>query len=234
MSRGGVSVRVFVIPSAAAVEGLLPDVEVLKGLKRGWEKIARELGADSKQIDLPFIMQYLPIQPKLDFASDEDLTALHKCVSEALKAFIEMKQTEGKALAKDLSNRLQELERMLASIEAIAPDATARMRQKLSEKMGEILSLGPELEERLLREVALFAERVDTAEEITRFRSHVVQFKTILKEGLVGRKMDFLIQEMGREVNTIGSKSIDAKISHLVVEMKSELEKIREQVQNIE
>ena len=95
-------------------------------------------------------------------------------------------------------------------------------------------SLRSELEERLLREVALFAERVDISEEITRFKSHVAQFKELLKDGGGGRKMDFLIQEMGREVNTIGSKSMEAKISHLVVEMKSELEKMREQMQNIE
>lgn len=234
VSRGGVSVRIFLIPNASAIEGLLPDVEVLKGLKKGWEKIARELGTDPKSIDLPFIMQYLPVQPKQDGVSDEDLTALNRGVSEALTALVAMKQTEGKALTQDLTSRLKELERMLDEIEKLSPDATGKMRQRLFEKMEEVLKLGPEVEERLLREVALFAERVDVTEEITRFRSHVSQFKTILKGGTVGRKMDFLIQEMGREVNTIGSKSVETKISHLVVEMKSELEKIREQVQNIE
>jgi len=89
-----------------------------------------------------------------------------------------------------------------------------------------------------LREVALFAERVDISEEITRFRSHLVQYKDLLtgvgSQGPAGRKMDFLIQEMGREINTIGSKSMDTRISHFVVDVKSELEKVREQIQNIE
>lgn len=234
VSRGGVSVRVFLIPSSQVVEGLLPDVAILKELKKGWEKIAREIGVDPKGVDLPFIMQHFPMQSKQDIASDEDLTGLQKCASEAIKALIAMKQTEGKTLAQDMAGRIKELERTLDEVEKHAPDATKKMRQKLLERMEEVLKAGPEVEERLLREVAVFAERVDVTEEITRFRSHAAQFKTLLKGGIVGRKMDFLIQEMGREVNTIGSKAMEAKIAHFVVEMKSELEKIREQVQNIE
>lgn len=133
-----------------------------------------------------------------------------------------------------MTSRLNELEKMIGSIEKHAPDATKRMKERLAEKMAEVFK--GDMDERLLREVALFAEKVDIAEEITRFHSHIAQFQALLsaKEGTVGRKMDFLIQEMVREVNTIGSKSMEAKISHLVVSMKSELEKIREQVQNIE
>lgn len=228
ISRGSVSVRISVLSNS--VGGLLPDVKVLKNLKKEWLKIAKAVGADPKTIDLPFLMQYLPAQPKEDFS----VKPLEKCVEEALKALAAMKRTEGKALEEDLSQRLKELEKRLSEIEKHSPDATKKMRQRLFEKMEEACKIGPEIEERLLREVALFAERVDIAEEITRFRSHVAQFKTLLKGDMVGRKMDFLIQEMGREVNTIGSKSMEAKIAHLVVEMKSELEKIREQVQNLE
>lgn len=234
VSRGSVSVRIFLIPSSQGVEGLLPDVEILKGLKKGWEKIAREVGADPKRVDLPFIMQYFPIQPKQEIASDEDLAGLHRSMNEAIKALVLMKQTEGKVLAQDIAGRVKELERMIDEVEKHTPDATQKMRQRLFEKMEEVLKSSPEVEERLFREVALFAERVDVTEEITRFRSHATQFKSLLKGGIVGRKMDFLIQEMGREVNTVGSKAMEAKIIHLVVEMKSELEKIREQVQNIE
>ncbi len=234
VARGGVSVRVFLLPTSKAIAGLLPDIETLKALKRNWEDISRETGFDPKKIDLPFVMQYLPVQPKLDLAMDEDLAFLHQCIKTALDALTTMKQIEGKALSDDLSFRLKELERMTDEVEKYAPDATSKMRQKLFEKMEEALKFGPEVEERLLREVALFAEKVDITEEITRFRSHILQFKAVLKGTVVGRKMDFLIQEMGREVNTIGSKSIEAKISYIVVDMKSELEKIREQVQNIE
>lgn len=232
VSRGQISVRIYLTPTANAIEELLPDIEVLKGLKKGWDKIAKQVGIDPKEVDLAFLMNYLPVLPSEP--SDEDLATLKKCALEAIHALVAMKQTEGKALARDLSERIKELERMIQEVEKHAPDATEKMRQKLFEKMEEILKSSPEMEERLLREVALFAERVDIAEEITRFRSHIAQFKTLLKEDIVGRKMDFLLQEMGREINTIGSKSMETKISHLVVEMKSELEKMREQVQNIE
>jgi uncharacterized protein (TIGR00255 family) len=234
ISRGQVSVRIFLNPNAGALEALLPDVEILRGLKKSWERIAREVGTDSKAIDLPFLMQYLPAQQKQDLARDEDLPVLQACISEALAALVKMKKVEGNALAEDLRSRLEALARMLDEVEKHTPDATKKMRHKLLEKMEEVFKPGHEAEERLVREVALFAERVDVSEEITRFRSHVVQFKDVLKGATVGRKMDFLIQELGREVNTIGSKSMEAKISHLVVDMKSELEKMREQVQNIE
>lgn len=232
VSRGQVAVRVFLIPNVSVIEGLLPDPTILKGLKKGWEKIAKELGTDPKEITLAFMMEHLPVQPKQ--AEAEEDTHLKACIEEALEGLLKMKKAEGKALEKDLSSRLKSLEAMIGKIEDFAPDATQKMRQKLSERMAEVFKPGIESEERLVREVALFAERADIAEEITRFKSHVLQFREALKGSLVGRKMDFLIQEMGREVNTIGSKSMEAKISHLVVEMKSELEKIREQVQNLE
>lgn len=232
VSRGQVSVRIALVPNLAAIEGLLPDVKLLKALKKQWEKLAHSIGADPESVDLPFLLQYLPSPEK--GVRDEDLSALKRCVEEALAALCKMKQLEGKALQKDLEARLKELEQLIGKVEKQSPDATAKMRERLCEKMAEVLKSGAETEERLLREVALFAERVDIAEEITRFRSHLVQFKAIFKEAIAGRKMDFLIQEMGREVNTIGSKSMEAKISHLVVELKSELEKMREQIQNIE
>lgn len=234
VSRGQVSVRIFLIPNVSALEGLLPDVHTLKSLKKGWEKISQELSLDPKEINLPFLMQHLPIQQRQDLARDEDLPFLQRPVHEALQNLLKMKEIEGKALAQDLGGRLKELERMIEEVKKATPDATQKMRQKLIERMEEVLKASGDNEERLLREVAIFAERVDVAEEITRFHSHVAQFKGLLKESSVGRKMDFLIQEMGREVNTIGSKSMEAKISHLVVDMKSELEKMREQVQNIE
>ncbi len=240
LSRGQVSVRIFLIPTADSIGKLLPDPEFLRELKKGWEKIALELRMDPKEISLSFLMQHLPSQQKLEFAKDEELPHLHRCVDEALQGLMKMKRAEGKALLSDIEKRLKELARMIDEIEGLAPDATKKMRQKLFEKMEEALQQtigkGTEAEERLLREVALFAERVDISEEITRFRSHVAQFQDLLgpKAGAGGRKMDFLIQEMGREVNTIGSKASETKISHLVVDMKSELEKMREQIQNIE
>lgn len=234
--RGQVTVRIHFVPKAGRVEEALPDVELLRSLKSGWEKISQQLGYDPKKIDLPFLLQYLPESSKLEFARDEDLPVLHRSVEQALQELLKMKKAEGKALLKDLSSRLKELEKTLKQVEVLTPDSTSRMRQKLREKIEEVLKPSAEVEERLLREIALFAEKVDVSEEITRLHSHLDQFAKIfeVKEGGVGRKMDFLVQEMGREINTIGSKSSEAKIAHLVVEMKSELEKMREQIQNIE
>lgn len=233
LTRGQVSIRVYLIPNLEAIESLLPDVEVLKELKKAWKKIAQDLGADPKKIDLSFIMQHLPQLPKQESGSDEDGSSLIECVESAIKALKKMKKTEGKALSKDLSDRLKTLEKMVQEVEKNSGEASEKMRAKLLEKVQEVVG-GQETDDRVLREVAVFAERVDTSEEITRFKSHIAQFKTLFKEPVVGRKMDFLIQEMGREINTITSKAMEAKVSHLVVDMKSELEKMREQVQNIE
>jgi uncharacterized protein (TIGR00255 family) len=232
VSRGGVSVRIYLTPTLSALEDLLPNAEMLKGLKKSWDKIAKKAGLDPESIDLPFLMQYLPSSPKE--ASDRDLKDLKTCVQKALSTLVSMKKTEGKTLARDFAKYLEEIEEMLKEVEKHSPEATKKMRARLFEKMEEALKIGPELEERLLREVALFAEKVDITEEITRLKSHIQQFKALLKQETVGRKMDFLIQEMGREVNTIGSKSMESRIAHTVVSMKSALEKLREQVQNIE
>ena len=235
ISRGQVSVRLHVIPGPHAAMDLLPDPAMLQELKHGWEKISRSLGYDPQKIDLPFLLLYSPIQQKTNFAQDKDLSAVETCIKEALQSLTEMKLMEGKALAADVKERLASMQKNLKAIEALAPEATKRMRQNLAEKMKD-LKAGPELDERLLREALLFADRVDISEEITRIGSHFSQFQGMMapKERTIGRKMDFLVQEMSREINTIGSKSSDAKISHLVVEMKSELEKIREQIQNLE
>lgn len=234
LTRGQVSLKIYLTPKLDALESVLPSPDLLKGLKQSWENIAKKMGEDPKKIDLPFIMQYLPPQQKEAVLGDEAFSELKLCVKEAMDSFLSMKKAEGKALAEDFKGRIKELERLLAQIQEFAPDACKKYKQKLMEKMEEVLKVSPEFQERLTREIALFAEKVDITEEIIRFKSHVEQFQALLKGGAVGRKMDFIIQEMGREINTIGSKSLESKISHAVVSIKSELEKIREQVQNIE
>lgn len=233
--RGQISVRVHYLPSAKALQQILPNTESLLAMKQGWEAIATSLGYDKKCIDLPFLMQHAALEPKSP-ANDSDFDPVASCLVDALKHLNEMKAKEGAALVKDVSQRLDLIAKFLREIEALSPDATMKMRNKLKSRMEEIFQPGAELDERLLREIALFAERVDISEEITRLASHIAQYKELLaqKQKGSGRKMDFLVQEMGREINTIGSKSMETKIAHLVVEMKSELEKIREQIQNIE
>jgi uncharacterized protein (TIGR00255 family) len=236
VQRGLVSIRVYVFPNATAFENLLPDIHLLKSLQDGWEKIAAELGFEKKTVDLAFLVDNFSEMPHVKLASDEDMEPILVCLDSALNALDAMRSVEGKMLAKDIGSRLTLMEKKLAEIEQMAPEAVSKLRLKLKERMEEIFSRSEELDERLLREVALFAERVDISEEITRFRSHLAQYRDHLKEhmGPAGRKMDFLTQEMGREINTIGSKSMDSRISHFVVDVKAELEKVREQIQNIE
>jgi uncharacterized protein (TIGR00255 family) len=234
--RGQISVRIHFSPNQAVLQQLLPDPDQLRALKKGWEFLAENVGYDKKSIDFSFLIQRLAMEPKNHFEKEEDFEPIEKGLSEALTHLTEMKQKEGAALSHDILQRLQGLARSLKEIEGLSPDATAKMRKRLKERMEEIFQPGAELDDRLMREIALFAERVDISEEITRLHSHLVQYKELLGSSAKGsgRKMDFLVQEMGREINTIGSKSMDAKIAHLVVDMKSELEKIREQIQNIE
>ncbi len=236
VNRGLISIRILLIPNAAAVQDLLPDLTLLENLKQGWVELAGKLGVSKDSIDLPFLMQQIPEMRHASPAKEEDFEPIRHCLEGALKALDEMKRKEGAALTKDIAERLKTISAALAWIEQKSPDAVAKTRQKLKERLEEIFQPGVELDDRLLREVALFAERVDISEEVTRFRSHVVQYHELLKAkaDASGRKMDFLVQEISREINTIGSKSMDVGIAHQVVEVKSELEKIREQIQNIE
>ncbi|MBF8262526.1 MAG: hypothetical protein HW387_191 [Parachlamydiales bacterium] len=238
ISRGQVNVRLFLTPNDAMLDQLLPDANLLKRLKKSWVKLAKASGTDPKDINLPFLLQYLPPVSLVEIvgSEEEQISALRECIEAALQGVVEMKKREGHAMAIDIGQRLGELERLISRVEKAAPDAVARQRQKLRERIQEVLAPGAELDERLLREIALFAERVDISEEIIRFHSHISQFREVLKgkNAQVGRKLDFLVQEMGREINTIGSKSADAAISRFIVDGKSELEKVREQIQNIE
>ena len=234
--RGQITIRIQLIPSGDDLTGLLPDAEVLRNLKLSWEKIAKQAGFDPAQVDLPFVMLYLPLQQRVALAADEDLSTLQACTQQALDELKKMKLKEGEALAADLEFRLHSLIEMMNSVEALAPNTAKKMREKLLERMQEFVKKGEDSDDKLFREVAVFSEKIDITEEIIRLKSHFVQFQEILKakETSVGRKMDFLVQEIGREINTLGAKSLDANISHLVIEMKTELEKMREQIQNIE
>ncbi len=153
----------------------------------------------------------------------------------ALARFEEMRGIEGEKLRQDMQNRLAALLDMLAQVEQGSAGRVQRYRDKLYEKLAEILRDKSIEEARLLTEAALFADKTAVDEETVRLHSHIKQFGEILGQaGAVGRKLDFLTQELNREVNTIGSKCQEVAITRIVVEMKSEIEKIREQIQNIE
>jgi uncharacterized protein (TIGR00255 family) len=160
---------------------------------------------------------------------------LQKTLDEALEALIRMRQVEGEVLKKDFLERLNALKRFIASTKTRAPRTVLEYKQRLQDRIRE-LAEGLEIDPvRLSQEVALLAEKSDITEEIVRFESHIGQVEKLLQGSeAIGRKLDFLLQEMGREVNTIGSKSNDIAIAQDVIELKSELAKLREQAQNVE
>ncbi len=168
---------------------------------------------------------------------DQDALAadLYSVLDLALADFDGMRRTEGAKLKEDLLGKLIHLEHFVSQVEERSPETVREYREKLLSKLQEVLSSTQIDESRVLTEAAIFADKVAVDEETVRLRSHITQFRALLEEGgIVGRKIDFLIQEMNRETNTIGSKCTDLAISHIVVDMKSEIEKLREQVQNIE
>ena len=169
---------------------------------------------------------------------DEELlwSMLRKALEQTLIKLKEMRSEEGQRLAKDVLERSDLLKSLIEEIEKHSYNVVIDYKEKLNSRISEILE-NPSLidESRLAQEVAIYADKSSITEEIVRFKSHIEQLKnTIVKDESIGRKIDFLIQEMNRETNTIGSKSSDLNITNLVVEIKSELEKIREQIQNIE
>lgn len=154
----------------------------------------------------------------------------------AVVALDEMRKTEGQTLARDLAQRLDHIGAICNEIRAKSADVVECHRKKLAERAERIrLSIEMAVDPgRLEQEIALFAERVDTTEELLRLESHIAQFKSLLDAECVGRKLDFLLQEMARETNTVGAKTPDAPVAHLVVELKAEITRMREQVQNVE
>ncbi|GJM44937.1 MAG: hypothetical protein DHS20C21_17790 [Gemmatimonadota bacterium] len=162
--------------------------------------------------------------------------ALDSALEVAVEQLAEMRRQEGEALGRDLSQRLQRLDGLLDSIEQAAAGAAEKVRDRIMDRVTKLVPDGLQVDpDRIAQEVALLADRADIVEELVRFRAHNDAFRAFLQKGEpVGKRLDFLLQEMNREVNTIGSKSSEAGIAHLVVEVKEEIERLREQVQNIE
>jgi uncharacterized protein (TIGR00255 family) len=197
--------------------------------------------ADARQIhfepDAQLLWQIASTQrvsvekPSADSARPGVLAAL----GEALRGFAAMRAQEGDALLSDFNERIAVCRRQVDAVAARAPAVAPTYRAQLLKRLREAgLELDVE-DERVLREIALFADRSDVTEEITRFRSHIDQLAELLKSGEeIGRKADFILQEMGREANTVGSKANDLAIAKSVIELKNELERIREQMANVE
>ena len=170
----------------------------------------------------------------VEFATEDLQNCLSEALENALTALIEMREREGAATGEDIANRLTMASQFVGKIEELAAKVPLEWQQKLKDRLARLQENGGD-PQRVAQEIAIFADRCDISEEISRFYSHLEQFRSLMQQQEpVGRQMDFLVQELNREANTMGSKSNDAELTRHVVALKAELEKIREQVQNIE
>lgn len=235
-SRGRIEVSVQINDSAEVEQKLELDLALAKDYYRALKALQEDLGIPG-EIRLEMLSAFKEIFARKEVETDleKEWAFLQGVLEEALNGVEGMRRDEGLALREDFLNRLQTIERMLQDVGSWAPLALRTCRDRLTARVKE-LSGGLEVNgDRLAQEVAYLAERSDITEELVRIRSHLNQFREMLdRPEPVGRKLEFLLQEINREANTIGSKASDAGIAQAVVEIKSELEKMREQVQNVE
>jgi len=216
------------------------QLELNTPLARSYFRIFRELseefGLDERVSPEALCqMRDIIIFKTSDVEIDDVRPGLQEVLGLAMESLDKMRIAEGKAIEEDLLKRLKIIEKYLYDIEENAPRIVDEYKRRLTDKIRKISGEMVLDESRVIQEVAIFADRCDITEEIVRFRSHLKQFRGYMsKDDSIGRRLDFLIQEIGREVNTIGSKATDSSISPKVVEIKAELEKLREQVQNVE
>ncbi len=236
LKRGKIDISVQWEEAAVAQNGPQVDLDAARSYYDAFNRLARELNLP-QDAPLSWIMTQKGVVREHTEAQDESLLSsdLRTAVQSAVEALDAMRQTEGAALMADLQARRAHIAVWADHVRERAPQVVAEYRQKLKTRLEQLLD-GVELDDaRLAQEVALLADRSDITEELVRLASHFRQFDDTLSNAEpVGRKLDFLMQEMNREVNTIGSKSNDSIITGLVVQIKAEMEKMREQVQNIE
>lgn len=236
--RGSVSVKINATFESKAPFKVIPNLPLAEQMKNAWESIARHLQLNNGEFDLSFLANIPDILVLEENHEYEDVYRrfLKESVEQALKGFMQMKGKEGALLQSDINNRLLKIHQVMRLIEEKIPYATQKYREKLIARLEEILPGHVENEERILREVAVFAEKIDIAEEVTRFFCHLTRFDEMMlsETQALGKTLEFILQELGREINTIGSKSLDIEIARYVIDIKSELERIREQVQNVE
>lgn len=236
ISRGKVDVYVNIENNTEEAVSVTLNQPVAAGYMEALRTMADTFGLEPNvSIDL---LAKFPDVFKVDKVPEdlEELTAdIHAVTEEALRDFDAMRSREGEKLEADLLGRLVTLENFTHQVEQRSPQTVADYRARLTAKLQEVLADRQLDESRVLTEAAIFADKVAVDEETVRLHSHIAQFREMLDGGSpIGRKLDFLIQEMNRETNTIGSKCNNLEISTIVVNMKAEIEKIREQVQNIE
>ena len=237
VSRGKVDVFITVDASAADVAKVTVNKELAAQYAGALKELSELCGPTAYKVTPDQLARFPDVLTVTKADEDLETVSADLCtvLEEALAAFNAMRATEGARLAEDIGNRLDNILAYTARVEERSPETVAEYRRKLTARMQEVLQSTAVDEQRILTEAAIYADKVAVDEETVRLRSHVSQLRTMLEsDEPMGRKMDFLIQEVNRESNTIGSKCNDVEIAQVVVGLKAEVEKMREQVQNVE
>ena len=236
LSRGKINLSVNLVEPEDSPDKALINMAAARAYFRQLRVLRKELGLEEDisirdLLLLPEVTRPERIEPDLETTS----TVLSKVITKALKALVAMRTREGKAMAADMAVRLDTMSTVVKEIEGKTTGAVKIYAEKLAARINELMTTPIRDSQRLEEEIAIFADRTDIAEECLRFKSHINEFRvTLKKEDAVGRRLNFILQEMNREVNTIGSKCSEFDISTDVITLKEEIEKIREQVQNVE
>jgi uncharacterized protein (TIGR00255 family) len=232
--RGRVDLELNVFFKNQSPIKIHPNIPLAKSYKEACDALCSELQLEeSLSLEELFLQEGIFSLEPADFDREEVKAAIKETLFIAIDSFIQMKTEEGKALEKEILSHLEICKKSIHEIENLSKDASSDYKEKLLARL-QALQAAP-MDERIIQEVALFAEKIDISEEIARFLSHYDQFIiTIAKNNAQGKKLEFLSQEMLREATTIAAKSTQVSIIHLSVEIKAEIEKIREQLQNVE
>ena len=236
ISRGRTNANIAFHSGANGVRNLALDTELARSYHEAMRALQKELSAPG-EINISTILQAPGVTrlPEQAVSAEEAWPAIDRALRAALADLIKMREREGKHLAKDLIHRLKAIRKKLKEVRTLHPDVVKRYRGALLDRIQKAGLPVATDDERLLKEISFFADRSDVSEELTRLESHLAQFAHHLRRNEpVGRALEFITQEIFRELNTLGAKANDAAISQRVVACKAELEKIREQVQNLE
>ncbi|MCM1545694.1 MAG: YicC family protein [Clostridiales bacterium] len=236
LTRGHADVYISYTDKRDRVKSLWLDIPAARAYVESAREIKKQFPELHDDFTVSSLMRQSDVlrQEEVQTADDELISALNDALNGALQKLNAMREVEGKKLADDMLSRVDTIEKLVEGVKERAPLVAEDYKKRLFEKIKLYTeSINPD-EGRLLTEVAVFADKSNIDEELTRLNSHISQFREIAKEKLVGRKLDFLVQEFNRETNTICSKSNDIQITKLGLQLKNEIEKVREQVQNVE
>lgn len=236
LTRGHADVFVSFKDKREKPAAFSPDLQLAASYLQAAKTLREAFPELENDVTLSSVLRYPDVLKQEDASSldEETVAALKTALSDALENLNEMRKTEGEKLKADMLSRVETIAKLVEKITARAPLVAEEYKKRLENRVREYLKEVNPDEGRLLAEVAIFADKSNIDEELTRLNSHIAQFRTIAEEGIVGRKLDFLVQEFNREANTTCSKSNDVEITRLGLALKNEIEKIREQVQNVE